>query len=83
MQLQWVGTITTDLPLTRAQIARWLVQDRSEVVRRFCTAHEAPSVEQVEAFMDLQPHFAQLVAGLYAREHGLLPPGAELRVSRA
>ena len=34
MQLQWVGTITTDLPVTCAQVAQWVVRERPELVRR-------------------------------------------------
>lgn len=82
MQLQWVGTITTDLPVTSAQVAQWVARERPELVRRLHGAAQAPTAAQVETFMGVQPHFAQTLAGLYAQAHGLLPAGAELRVRR-
>lgn len=82
MQVQWISTLDTALPATAAMIAHWLVSEHPEMVRRMTGSPHAPTAEQVERFMEVQPHFANLAAGLYAREQGLLPASARLPLTR-
>lgn len=81
MQVSWATTLTTELPMTAEQVAHWLVAQRPDLVRRLGTAG-TPSTEEVVRFMRLQPHFANMVSSLYAREHDLLPQTAQVLAAR-
>lgn len=78
MQVQWTGVLGTQLPVEETTVAQWLLVERPAEVRRLHGVIAHPTLEQIVAFMRVQPHFANMAAGLYAQAHGLLGPGAQV-----
>ncbi|MCV7471479.1 hypothetical protein M3C59_004970 [Micrococcus luteus] len=78
IQVSWQGQMTTSLPTTDSEVARWVAHDRPEIVRAQTADGTAyrPDAAQVLAFMQAQAHLAQMLRFQYAAAHGLVPAHA-------
>ena len=63
IQVSWQGRMTTSLPSTDSEVARWVAHDRPEMVRAQTADGTAyrPDAAQVLAFMQAQAHLAQML----------------------
>lgn len=64
IQVSWQGRMTTSLPSTDSEVARWVAHDRPEMVRAQTADGTAyrPDAAQVLAFMQAQAHLARCCA---------------------
>lgn len=87
IQVSWWGQMSTTLPTTDSEVARWAAATQPEILRAQDVAGVAyrPSAVQVLVFMNTQARFAQMLRFLYAQDHGLIPAtaGAPLPVLAA
>ena len=84
IQVSWQGRMTTSLPTTDSEVARWVAHDRPEMVRAQTADGTAyrPDAAQVLAFMQAQAHLAQMLRFQYAAAHGLVPAHAGAVLTR-
>ena len=78
IQVSWWGQMSTSLPTTDDEVARWIAAERPEMVlaRRADGTAYRPSQSDVLDFMHRQNHLAQLLRFQYASAHGLVPTNA-------
>lgn len=76
MQVHWRGQLSTHLPVADADVAEWISRNQPQLMRRMHTDAGEVDADQIAAFMQVQPHFANAARLLYARAHRLVPQDA-------